>query len=144
MELISLYLTLRISIETKGISNQTFHQLKRTEWYTDTRSNRKYTMLNKRIEIDNKWYRAMIRFEYDNMIHGQESFNLTLPTPFIVTECEPVESTTTARWRDTKAYHGGKLGIDGLLEKGVPLAVIENVYEDLKNHTQYINKERYL
>lgn len=136
MELITAYLYNRIPIEMNNISNRTFHQLKRNGWYTNLRTNQKYTMLDKRIEVNDQWYRAMIRFEHKGLIDtGEESFLLSFPCPFIVTECEKL---TMDRWKDTKAYHGPKLGsVSGFVQSGVPEKVIQQVHEDLQLYITY-------
>lgn len=139
MELVAIYLYNRIPIETDNILNITFHGLKRDGWYTDARTNRKFTMLNKRIEYNGQWYRAMIRFEYKGIDpNGQERYQLSIPTPFLITECEPLESVTSARWKDSKTYHGPKLGsVAEMMKQGVPSEIIDEVYKDLLEHTEY-------
>jgi hypothetical protein len=138
MELASVYLYNRIPIDLHDISNQTFHSLKRNGWYTDTRTNKKFTMLNKRIEHESKWYRCIIRFEYNGMLEGAESYVLSMPCPFIVTECEPVESVSVASWKDIKTYHGPKLkNVMGLMMEGVPAAIVDEVITDLKENVKY-------
>jgi hypothetical protein len=138
MELVSIYLYNRIPIQSEDISNRSFHNLKRNGWYNDVRTNRKFTMLNKRIEVNQKWYRALIRFEYNGVVEGVEAFILSMPCPFIITECEPMESTTSARWKDNKTYHGPNLGsVSEFLRKGVPIQVIDEVYSDLKEFMIY-------
>lgn len=140
MELVAVYLYNRIPIETNLICVRSFHNLKRHGWYTDNRTNQKFTMLNKRIEIDNKWYRAMIRFESQGLnMDGVSFFKLSLPAPFIVTQCEPVESISSARWKDNKTYHGPKLGsVTEMLRAGVPVEVIDEVFTDLKRLILYV------
>lgn len=139
MELVALYLYNRIPIQTQNIKNTTFHNLKRHGWYSDVRNNKKFTMLNKRIEWEGKWYRTMIRFEYTGLDeNGEETFTLSIPTPFIITECEPIETVSSGRWKDTKTYHGRNLGsVVSMLEAGVPLHVIDEVFTDLKEHIKY-------
>jgi|GEM_PF-6220664 len=140
MELIRLYLCNRISIETNNISNRTFHFLKRKGWYTDSRSNQKFYMLNKRIQVEGQWYRALIRFEYKG-VNADESmvYTLSSPCPFIVTECEAIETLDgTDSWKDVKTYHGPTLkNVTGLLNAGVPMEVIDQVYEDLYTCVDY-------
>jgi hypothetical protein len=138
MELVALYLYNRIPIDTESLSNRTFHNLKRNGWYTDTRSSQKFTMLNKRIEHEGKWYRVMVRFEYTGLVENEETYKLSTPTPFIVTECEPLESTTSARWKDNKTYHGPRLGsVSEMMKAGVPVGVIDEVFNDLKEYSMY-------
>jgi hypothetical protein len=138
MELVALYLYNRIPIDIKGIKNSTFHNLKRNGWYSDARNNKKFTMLNKRIECQGKWFRALIRFEYKGIEDNDEIFELSIPTPFLVTECEPVESVTSARWKDNKTYHGKTLGsVSDMIRAGVPGEVIDEVFTDLKQYIQY-------
>lgn len=140
MELVAVYLYNRIPIEVHNVSNKTFHNLKRNGWYSDVKNNQKFTMLNKRIEVEGKWYRSLIRFEYQGInSDGNEFFNLSLPTPFVITQCEPVESLTSGRWKDNKTYHGPKLGsVSGFLEAGVPSSLIDEVYRDLQEHIIYV------
>jgi hypothetical protein len=140
MELTVAYLYNRIPIETHNINNRTFHHLKRHGWYNDVRTNRKFTMLNKRIEVNGKWYRGMIRFEYKGLnMDGNEMYTLSLPCPFIVTECEQILTIDgTPTWKDTKTYHGPSLkSVMGLLEAGVPSQVIQEVHDDLRAHVEY-------
>ncbi|MCY8466432.1 hypothetical protein [Bacillus atrophaeus] len=143
MELASAYLYNRVPVNVNYISEKTFHHLKRNGWYTDIRTNSKFTMLNKRIEINNKWYRVLIRFESLKMIVDADGlmfkgYKLSEPAPFLVTECEPIESITSDKWKDTKTYHGRKLGsVLGFLSEGVPSEIIDTVYDDLKKHTDY-------
>ncbi|MEB2277004.1 hypothetical protein LAV82_23580 [Bacillus sp. ILBB4] len=138
MELVTAYLYNRIPVETNDINVKTFHHLKRNGWYTDARTNKKFTMLNKRIEIDDQWYRVMIRFEYNGFLEGEDVYLLSLPCPFLITKCQPVEGISSARWKDTEVYHGPKLGsVLGFLQKGVPSAIIDEVSNDLKQYVQY-------
>lgn len=137
MELVSVYVFNQVPMETKDISNASFHHMKRHGWYSDARTNRKFTILNKRIESEGAWYRAMVRFEYNGILEGQESFILSQPSPFVVTQCEPIASTTSGRWKDNKTFHGPKLGMMGYLKEGVPAAVLEEVRNDLKTYIQY-------
>jgi hypothetical protein len=138
MELVSVYLYNRIPIELNNINVITFHKLKREGWYNDTRTNKKFTMLNKRIEVDGQWYRALLRFQYTGQNdHGEQLFELSMPTPFIITQCEPVESVTSARWKDNKTYHGPNLGMTGYLQAGVPTQIIDDINEDLKICAEY-------
>lgn len=141
MELVSVYLYTRASLETKGISNATFHSLKRNGWYKDARSNRKFMLLNKRIQVGKQMYRALIRFQYDGIVNNQETFILSLPTPFILTTCEPVESGMEIRWKDTRVFHVSKIGIPTLLQEGIPSDIIDEINQDLEQHITYIERE---
>ena len=144
MELAAAYLYNRVPVNVNLVSEKSFHHLKRNGWYRDNRTNSKFTMLNKRIEINDKWYRVLIRFEASKRIMRPDgsSFNnykLSEPAPFLVTECEPIESVTSDKWKDTKTYHGRKLGsVLGFLSEGVPSEIIDIVYNDLKNHIEYL------
>jgi hypothetical protein len=112
--------------------------MKRNGWYNDPRTNKKFTMLSKRIEVEGKWYRALVRFTYDGLTNGtREMYTLSLPCPFIITQCEPVVSISSARWKDNKVYHGPTIGIAGYLQQKVPSSIIEEVQRDLKEHTKY-------
>ena len=140
MELVAVYLYNRIPMQIDSISNQTFHNLKRNGWYTDNRTNQKFTMLNKRIEIDGQWYRLLIRFEnVGNSVEGLQMFKLSLPVPFIATQCEPVEGLTSARWKDTKTFHGPKLGtVTEMMRAGLPSQLIDQAYADLQEYVIYL------
>lgn len=148
MELIKTYLYNRIPIQVHSVSNRTFHSLKRNGWYPDRRTNKKFTMLNKRFDIGNQWYRVLIRFENDGLSSfGEESFILSLPCPFIITECETISdkardkhgaTTITTKWKDTKTYHGPKLkNVNEFLKQGIPTDLIDQVYADLKEYVYY-------
>lgn len=138
MELVSVYLYNRIPVETSNISNKTFHTLKKNGWYNDERTNNKFTMLNKRIEIGGKWHRTMIRFESDKKNkNGEEVFNLSLPSPFLITECEQTDTGITS-WKDTAVFHGPKLGsVSAFIEAGISSQLIDEVYKDLETHLVY-------
>lgn len=131
MELISSYLYNRIPIRTTNIENRTFHFLKRHGWYSDSRSNRKFTMLNKRFKINGQWYRALIRFQND----GTETFELSIPCPFVITKSETEDEIS---FKDTKTFHGPKLkNVIGFFEAGVPSELIDQIYQDLREHVTY-------
>ncbi len=137
MEMVSVYLFNRIPIETDDFNNKTFHRFKKNGWYNDSRSSHKFVLLNKRIEVEEKWYRVMIRFEFQGLIDDfQESYNLSNPVPFLVTECEPLVGGN--RWRDIKTYHGRNIGsASAFIESGIPSEVIEKVNEDLRKFAVY-------
>ncbi|MCD7911072.1 hypothetical protein KC480_05970 [Bacillus velezensis] len=143
MELASAYLYNRVPVNVDYITEKTFHYLKRNGWYTDTRTNSKFTMLNKRIEIKDKWYRVLIRFEVKKSADSSGTltpitYKLSEPAPFLVTECEPIDSVTTGKWKDSEVFHGRKLGsVLGFLEKGIPTEIIDTVYSDLKKHIDH-------
>lgn len=139
MELTAVYLYNRIPVEVENISNRTFHNLKRHGWYNDTRTNKKFTMLNRRFMVGTQWYRALIRFAFDGRnLDGEETYSLSIPCPFLITECEPLVSGDDTRWRDLKTYHGPKLkSVTGFLQEGVPSDLIDFVYNDLKQHLIY-------
>ena len=140
MELTAVYLYNRIPVEVKNISNKTFHNLKRHGWYNDTRTNKKFTMLNRRYMVGSTWYRALIRFSYEGLsVDAEETFSLSIPCPFLVTECEPFTADDgEQRWRDIKTYHGPKLkSVTGLLREGVPSDLVDFVYNDLKQYIIY-------
>ncbi len=137
MEMVSVYLYNHVPVETNDFSNRTFHNLKRNGWYNDTRSNNKFTILNKRIQVRDKWYRIVIRFKYKGLTHiGKESYELSNPVPFLVTECEPLADGN--RWKDVKTYHGRNIeSISAFLEASEAPEVIEEIYQDLKQHAVY-------
>lgn len=113
MELVSIYLYSRVPMQTNDINARSFHNLKMNGWFTDTRSSVAFIMLNKRIECDGQWYRALVRFKEDKDKPFSSSYSLSTPCPFIITECEMIVNDNT-RWKDTKTYHGPKLkGVQG-------------------------------
>lgn len=138
MELVSVYLYNRDPIELNHINVATFHRLKREGWYNDTRTNNKFTMLNKRIKVYGQYYRALIRFEYEGLNSlGQQLFKLSLPAPFVITACEPLGDPSSARWKDTATFHGPRLGITGYLQSDIPTQLLDDIIEDLNNCVEY-------
>lgn len=138
MELISLYNSNKNPIDLNNIDAQTFHKLKRNGWYTDTRSNLKFTMLNKRINYNDKWYRVLLRFGLQGKDHlYRDTFQLSSPCPFLITECMPMDENHE-KWKDVKTYHGPKLGsVSEYLQHGIPYEVIDEVNTDLTNYAIY-------
>ncbi|HHT7153175.1 hypothetical protein [Bacillus cereus group sp. BfR-BA-01318] len=138
MELITLYNANRHPVDLNNIDTQTFHKLKRNGWYTDSRTNLKFTMLNKRIKHDNKWYRVLVRFGTQGKDHlYRNTFQLSSPCPFLITECIPMDEKHE-KWKDVKTYHGPKMGsVSGYLQNGLPYEVINEVNEDLVEYIVY-------
>lgn len=135
MELVMAYLYSRVPVQTEKINSLTFHSLLDNGWYHDRRKSKKFKMLNKRFLVNEQWYRVLIRFEFKGMWNGEENYELSLPCPFVVTECQPIGDDV---WKDTKTYHGPRLkNISGFISEGIPLELIDQIYSDLKEHIQY-------
>lgn len=143
MELVSAYLLSKPPVQNQYISVLTFHKMKRNGWYTDKRFTANFTMLNKRFKIKEQWYRVMVRFEFTGIQNASESYQINLPCPFIVTECQPIENDETQSslmWKDTKTYHGPRLKSTlGFIQAGIPIELIESVNRDLKEYVVHID-----
>lgn len=136
MELISMYLYNRLPIAIENIRSVTFERLENKGWYTDARCSQRFHILNKRVQVDDQWYRAVVRFEKKVNEHH---YRLSLPCPFLVMYCEPVNEEQT-RWKDTKTLHGPTLKTaTGYLVAGLPADVLEMIQKDLIDCVYHAN-----
>jgi hypothetical protein len=139
MELISAYLYQTTPFDTKDISISTIDLLKKRDWYEDDRVSGKFMILNKRFHIDGIWYRVVLRFK-----KAEDHLQLDTPVPFMVMQSEMSQTVgtnegITIRFKDVKAWHGREVKSTlGYFQAGVPIRLIDSVFEDLKQSLRYV------
>lgn len=138
MELISMYLYLHAPFQLTHIHSSSIAQLLKDDWFMDDRSNDVYVLLNKRFFINLQHYRVIIRLKYDS----RNQLTLNEPVPFAIIETEKKETMKAygneIRFVDQKVHHGKDVkSTIGYFEKGIPVALIDCIYDDLKRGIQY-------
>jgi hypothetical protein len=138
MELVSAYIYNTSPVEATNIDERdTIWALKQREWYEDGRIPEKFKILNKRFKIGEEWYRAVLRFKRNEGIF-KDVLELDTPIPFMIVKSEIVGTVTTSegisvRFKDIKSWHGRDVkSTVGYFKAGVPSAVINAVFEDIK------------
>jgi|SRR5579875_774353 len=140
MELLAAYIYNTSPIKMTNINGiKTIENMKRNHWFEDSRKPTGFKIMLKRYNIEDTWYRIVIRFRVK-----EDSFELDTPVPFMVFLTERQEVMGSAYvvsvcFVDKKAWHGKTVGSTvGYLEQGVPAALVDAIVEDLKECVVYI------
>jgi hypothetical protein len=139
MELLSAYIYNTAPIEMTNIRIETLENLRNADWFDDERSPARFAILNKRFNVNDTWYRVVLRFKRINdMI-----LELDTPIPFMIVQSEMLQAKGSVhdisiRFRDLRVWHGREVGSTiGYFQQGVPHRLIDLVIQDLKSFVVY-------
>jgi hypothetical protein len=135
MELVTAYLYNFCPLRVTGIASNTFHWLKKSGWYSDLRKSAKYQIMNKRFQINEQWFRVIVRFEHDA---STGLYLLSMPLPFVIIETFTEDGVS---FKDNQVFHGRTMkNTVGYIQAGIPIELIDTVIADLKENVQYVDE----
>lgn len=135
MNIIEKYLYLISPLESDKVLIESFSYLKENGWYRDHRGSDKFEIFAKRFQIDDKWYRVVVRFERISTT----VYKISIPVPFVIIETSTSDGEIFV---DSTVHHGRKVKSSlGYIENGIPKELINQVINDLNKYLVFSEEE---